>query len=76
MHKEMENLLTLQEISMRENGFIIRIMDMAYLFHLKEENMKVIGKMINFMGKVRKIGRMGPAMMESINMEKNTGMEK
>lgn len=54
------------EIYMMENGLMIKLKDMEYIFILMDQNIMVNGKKINRMGKAWKLGKMALPIKEII----------
>lgn len=73
-HLERESFTMQMEIYMRATGLIIKLMDLAFTLILKEQDMRVIGRTTNNMGKVLKSGKKEVSMKESIVWEGNRDM--
>ena len=57
-------------IFMKESELMIKQMELEFILILMELNMREIGKMINKMGREKRIGRMAQIMKETICLEK------
>ena len=68
------NLFMLMVIFMKENGLMIKLMDMEYIHIVMGLNILDTGRMIYNMVKEKKIGWMGLIMMGTMYLAKNTVM--
>jgi len=62
----------LTEIYLKDNGLMIKLMDLVFIFIKMALNMKDFGKMIYSTEKVLKHGLMDQSMMDTILKAKNT----
>ena len=69
LHKVMEDSYMLREMSMKDNGKMTKLMDMAFILTIMVTDMLVTGKKISSMEKAWKSGLMIHNMTETIKME-------
>ena len=70
-----ESLFMLKVISMKANGKTIKQMDMENISMSVEPFTLGLGRIINKMGMVLKLGQTIPNMMDTIKKARKTGME-